>query len=194
MNNNNKSTKLESSPVVTCLCGKEKSLYQTVYTVNNDSEQGYCSKECAKKYNDTDKYTVIKAELANDFSYGKCFIELGDLFIPKKYCFDENHEWIEPKDYPKDKLGVPEVFTAVEYEGGYGIVDLTEGALLDSVDYRSDNGNYMGGYYSTESELQTDCDLAFGNDNYVIIKKYAIDNYMPKILKELRLQRQVEYF
>lgn len=112
-------------------------------------------------------------------------IETGDLIIPNKYCFDENHKLYTPENYPKDKLGKPEIFTVVKYEGGYGIVDLTDNSLLDSYDYFSDNGTDIGGWKSTEEAVQVACDRAFGNDNYVIIKKYTIDYYLPTILSRL---------
>lgn len=103
-------------------------------------------------------------------------IETGDLIIPHKYCFDKNH-----------KLGKPEVFTVVEFEGGYGIVDLKESALIDSFDYHSDNGVDIGGWYSTEQAVQKEFDAAFGKDNYTIIKKYTVDYFLPTILSRLGL-------
>lgn len=112
-------------------------------------------------------------------------VEAGDLIIPNKYCFDTNHKLYTPKTYPKDSLGTPEVFTVVDFETGYGIVDLKESSLLDSYDYRSDNGADMGGWYSTEKAAQEDFNDAFGTNNYVIIKKYTVDYYMPAILSSL---------
>ena len=117
----------------------------------------------------------------------KLTIETGDLIIPNKYCFDENHKLYTPENYPKDKLGKPEVFTVVDFEGGYGIVDLKESSLLDSYDYHSDNGRSLGGWYSTEKNAQEDFDDAFGTNNYVIIKKYTVDYYMPAILSSMWL-------
>lgn len=114
-------------------------------------------------------------------------IETGDLIIPNKYCFDENHKLYTPENYPKDKLGQPEIFTVVKYEGGYGIVDFTDNSLLDSYDYFSDNGTDIGGWKSTEEAVQVTCDRAFGNDNYVIIKKYTIDYFLPTLLSRLGL-------
>lgn len=120
-------------------------------------------------------------------SMNKSTIEAGDLIIPNKYCFDKNHKLYTPENYPKDKLGKPEIFTVVKYEGGYGIVDLTDNSLLDSYDYFSDNGTDIGGWKSTEEAVQVTCDRAFGNNNYVIIKKYTVDYYMPVILSRLGL-------
>lgn len=112
-------------------------------------------------------------------------IEAGDLIIPNKYCFDTNHKLYTPKTYPKDSLGTPEVFTVVDFETGYGIVDLKESSLLDSYDYRSDNGADMGGWYSTEKAAQVAFNDAFGENNYVIIKKCGIDKYIFAMIYEL---------
>lgn len=108
----------------------------------------------------------------------KFTIELGDWFIPKKYYSSKSHEFTKVKDCFN-------VFTVVEFESGYGIVDLANNALLDSNDYHSDNGRSLGGWYSTEAELQSDCDYVFGKDNYIIIKKCTIDYYLPAILSSL---------
>lgn len=122
--------------------------------------------------------------IENLITAGKCKdmnnkdIETGDLIIPKKYCLDENDNWFTPENYPEDKLGKPEFFTVVDFEGGYGIVDLKESSLIDSYDYRSDNGASLGGWYSTEDIAQVAFNDVFGENNYVIIKKHDIDKYI----------------
>lgn len=150
-----------------------------------------CEAEMLKAFDDFWSEEDLARAIESLITAGECksmdkyTIETGDLIIPNKYCFDENHKLYTPENYPKDKLGKPEVFIVVDFESGYGIVDLKESSLLDSYGYRSDNGRSLGGWYSTEKNAQEDFDDAFGINNYVIIKKYTVDYYMPAILSSM---------